>query len=270
MDYIKISFDELQPEQKEILIAQLADAGCEGFEETEKGLDAFIAKKDFDKTLVKEIALKYNLHYSSAEIPATNWNAVWESNFEPVVVDDYVTIRAGFHPPADNTAFEIIITPKMSFGTGHHATTFMMMQMMREIEITGKSVFDFGTGTGVLAILAEKEGAATVTAIDNDDWSIENAAENFAMNHCRKIQLKKGSAVLSENKFDIILANINKNVILENFSPLCRQLNKKGMILFSGLLESDRDDIIKTANDHNLILFKELTRNNWICLKFSN
>jgi ribosomal protein L11 methyltransferase len=270
MDFVKISFEELQPEQKEILIAQLADAGFEGFEETEQGLDAFIAKKDFDKALVNEITSKYNLQYSSSVIAATNWNAIWESNFEPVVVDDYVTVRAGFHPQANDTKFEIIITPKMSFGTGHHATTFMMMQMMREIDFTGKSVVDFGTGTGVLAILAEKEGAESITAIDNDDWSIENAAENFTMNHCRKIKLEKASEVAAHNKFDIILANINKNVILDNFSALCRQLKNKGLILFSGLLESDRDDIISTANEHKLILFKELTKNNWICLKLSN
>lgn len=270
MDFIKISFAELQPEQKEILIAQFADAGFEGFEETENGLDAFISKKIFDTVLVNEIAAKYNLSYTSENIAAANWNAIWESNFDPVVVEDYVVVRAGFHAPVSDKKFEIIITPKMSFGTGHHATTYMMMQMMREIEFADKTVFDFGTGTGVLAILAEKEGAASVIAIDNDDWSIENAAENFEMNACKKIQLEKASSVFPEKKFDIILANINKNVILENFSALNSQLNKGGNLLLSGLLEGDREDILKIAVQNKLVLFKELNKKNWICLNFSN
>src|SRR5258705_1561264 len=171
MDYLKITFIDLQPEQKEILIAQLADAGYEGFEETENKLEAFIKDKNFDALILNEISFKYQTPYISEKIAETNWNQVWESNFEPVIVENYVAIRADFHKPIVNTKFEIVITPKMSFGTGHHATTYMMIQLMKEIDLTGKTVLDFGTGTGILAILAEKSGAKKIDAVDNDDWS---------------------------------------------------------------------------------------------------
>jgi ribosomal protein L11 methyltransferase len=267
MDSIKITFADLQPEQKEILIAQLADAGYEGFEETDKTLDAFISEKDFDVTILNEISFKYQTSYTIKKIEETNWNKLWESNFEPVVVDEYVAIRADFHKSITNTKYEIVITPKMSFGTGHHATTYMMIELMKKIDFKGKSILDFGTGTGVLAILAEKSGAENIYAIDNDDWSITNAEENFIKNNCRKINLKKTSNVSSKIKFDVILANINKNVILENFVSLYKQLNKKGIILISGLLENDKDKILSIATELQLKLKNELVRNNWIALE---
>ncbi len=269
MDHIKITFAELQPEQKEILIAQLADAGYDGFEETDTTLYAFISELNFDKALLKEIAFKYQAPYTSEKIKETNWNQVWESNFEPVIVDDYVAVRAGFHKPITSTRFEIVITPKMSFGTGHHATTHMMIELMRDVDLMNKTVLDFGTGTGILAILAEKSGAKNIYAIDNDDWSIANAEENFKKNNCKKIILKKGSDV-SKTKFDVILANINKNVILENFNSLSEQLNKNGAILFSGLLQDDKEEILRIATELQLILKKELSKNNWIALELVN
>ncbi len=261
MDYLKITFIDLQPEQKEILIAQLADAGYEGFEETENKLEAFIKDKNFDALILNEISFKYQTPYISEKIAETNWNQVWESNFEPVIVENYVAIRA---------KFEIVITPKMSFGTGHHATTYMMIALMKEIDFNGRSVLDFGTGTGILAILAEKSGANKINAIDNDDWSIANAEENFIKNNCNKINLRKASDALSEIKFDIILANINKNVILENFILLTEQLNKEGQILLSGLLQEDKDEILSIATDLHLKLKNELIRDNWIALQFHN
>lgn len=267
MDHIKISFADLQPEQKEILIAQLADAGYEGFEETDTTLEAFIGEPNFDITLLNEIAFKYQTSYPSEKIAETNWNQIWESNFDPVIVDDYVAVRADFHQPIINTKHEIVITPKMSFGTGHHATTYMMIELMKEIDLMGKSVLDFGTGTGILAILAEKSGAGNIYAIDNDDWSIANAEENLKKNNCSKVILKKASEVSSKIKFDVILANINKNVILENFNSLSNQLNKKGIILFSGLLQEDKGEILSIATELYLNLKKELTRNNWIALQ---
>jgi ribosomal protein L11 methyltransferase len=267
MDYIKIKFTDLQPEQKEILIAQLADAGYEGFEETSTGLDAFINKKDFDKTLLSEISYKYQTPYTSEKIAATNWNKIWESNFDPVVVEDYVAVRADFHKPAGNTKFEIVITPKMSFGTGHHATTYMMIELMKAIDFKNKSVLDFGTGTGILAILADKSGAEKICAIDNDDWSIANAEENFNRNNCKKIVLKKAPDALTDMNFDIILANINKNVIFENLNTLNDQLNKDGSLLLSGLLETDKTDILEKAKQLNLSLEKTLVRSNWIAVQ---
>jgi len=254
MDYIKITFADLQPEQKEILIAQLADAGYEGFEEKDNNLDAFISNKNFDTTLLNEISFKYQTPYSLQKIAETNWNQIWESNFEPVVVDNYVAVRADFHKPITNTRFEIIITPKMSFGTGHHATTYMMIELMKNIDFTEKSVLDFGTGTGILAILAEKSGAKKIYAIDNDEWSIANA--------------ERASDASSKIKFDIILANINKNVILENLEMLAKLLKPKGVILLSGLLQTDKEEIMEAVTKSHFILEKELKKNNWIGLQF--
>ena len=270
MDYIKITFADLQPEQKEILIAQLADAGYEGFEEKDTSLEAFINSKSFDKVIVNEISFKYQTPYIKEKIAETNWNQVWESNFEPVIVNDYVAIRADFHKPITNTKFEIVITPKMSFGTGHHATTYMMIELMKEIDLNGRSVLDFGSGTGILAILAEKEGAKNIDAIDNDDWSIANAGENFEKNNCTKINLRKASNAASEIKFDIILANINKNVIIENLALLSDQLNNCGQVLLSGLLKKDKDEILSITTELGLKLKKELIRNNWMALQFDN
>src|SRR5678815_4659509 len=259
MDYIKITFTDLQPEQREILIAQLADAGYEGFEEKDTSLDAFIKSKSFDTIILKEISFKYQTSYTKEKIAETNWNQVWESNFEPVIVNDYVSIRADFHKPITNTRFEIVITPKMSFGTGHHATTYMMIELMKEIDLNGRSVLDFGSGTGILAILAEKEGAKNIDAIDN-----------FEKNNCTKINLRKASNAASEIRFDIILANINKNVIIENLALLTEQLNNGGQILLSGLLKEDKDEILSIATELRLKLKKELIRNNWIALQFDN
>jgi len=269
MDYIKITFADLQPEQKEILIAQLADAGYEGFEEVDNSLDAFINKMDFDKLLLNEISFKYQTPYTSKKIAETNWNKIWESNFEPVIVEDFVGVRADFHKPITDTKFEIIITPKMSFGTGHHATTYMMIEMMKEMDFDGRTVLDFGTGTGILAILADKSGAKEVYAIDNDDWSIANAEENFKMNNCKRITLKKASDASSGISYDLILANINKNVILENFDVLKDQLKNEGILLVSGLMETDRDDILKKAKELSLNVKKSLIRNNWIAIQLS-
>ncbi|HEX6848247.1 MAG TPA: 50S ribosomal protein L11 methyltransferase [Chitinophagaceae bacterium] len=268
MDYIKISFNDLQPEQKEILIAQLADAGYEGFEEKSTGLDAFINSKSFDKAIIDEISFKYQTPYTKEKIAETNWNQVWESNFQPVVVNDYVAVRADFHKPITHTAFEIVITPKMSFGTGHHATTSMMIELMKDIDFNEKSILDFGTGTGILAILAEKKGAKKIVAIDNDDWSIANAKENFKKNNCKKIILRQASDATVEMKFDIILANINKNVIVENLVSLTAQLNENGRILLSGLLADDQDEILSNTTVLNLTFEKELIRDNWIALEF--
>nr|HPH32305.1 50S ribosomal protein L11 methyltransferase [Chitinophagaceae bacterium] len=177
-NYIEITFPVTDTELQQVLIAQLSEEGYEGFEENDSSLKAFIPEAGYEKEKVQNIADAHLVTFSATLIESQNWNAVWESNFDPVVVDDFVAVRAGFHEPVAEVELEIVITPKMSFGTGHHATTYMMMRQMRQLDFTGKKVFDFGTGTGVLAILAEKRGAADVYAIDYDDWSIENATEN--------------------------------------------------------------------------------------------
>lgn len=268
-NYVQLVFKDIQPEQQEVLVAHLAEAGFEGFEESDKELKAFIPEKNYDKQLLHELLFKYQLQYTEQMIPEQNWNRSWESNFQPVLVDDFVAIRADFHEPIKGVEHEIIITPKMSFGTGHHATTHMMVQQMRSIDIAGKRVFDFGTGTGILAILAERLGAATVAAIDNDDWSIANAAENFARNHCSRISLGKADLLPEKDQYDIILANINKNVILDNFSSLVDHLSPAGILLLSGLLAEDEKDIQDKAAGHDLRAKGKWERNNWICLRFN-
>lgn len=276
-NHIQITFADLQPEQQDVLIAHLAEAGYEGFvqgdsfsDENDLSLKAFIPENKYDKELLQELAFKYQLDFSEQLIPEQNWNISWESNFQPVVVDEFVAIRAGFHEPVTGVEHEIIITPKMSFGTGHHATTSMMIRQMRNIDFTGKTVFDFGTGTGILAVLAEKLGAKEVFAIDNDDWSIDNAAENIEKNHCKKIKLLKADQLTGGGKYDIILANINKNVIMENFSALFAHLAPGGILLLSGLLATDEEDILQITAAHTLKLSAKNEQNNWICLRFSH
>jgi ribosomal protein L11 methyltransferase len=186
-----------------------------------------------------------------------------------VIVDDFVAIRADFHEPVRGVEHEIIVTPKMSFGTGHHATTYMMIQQMRQIDFTGKRVFDFGTGTGILAILAEKMGAKKIVAVDNDDWSIENAGENIQRNNCSLIELRKANDPGMDSSFDIILANINKNVILENFPTIINQLAEGGVLLLSGLLKEDEYDIFRKSIEYSLQLIQTTVRDNWLALRFS-
>ena len=267
-DFIQISFTDLQPEQKDILVAQLADAGFEGFEEADDKLEAFISRSAYNRSLLEEITFKYQLSFKEASIENINWNQVWESNFQPVIVGHFVAIRADFHPPINKVEHEIIITPKMSFGTGHHATTYMMIEQMKELDFKGKKVFDFGTGTGILAILAEKLGASNVFAIDNDDWSIENAKENIERNNCHKINIIRASDTSAEEKFEIILANINKHVILQNLTALKKQLTENGILLISGILEEDKAEILTATTQQKLHLTNELVKAKWLCLKF--
>jgi len=269
-NYIQIQFQNITTEQSEMLIAELAQQNFEGFEEEETSLKAFIPEKDFDETVLNEIASQHNLSFQKSIIEETNWNQVWESNFEPVIVDDFVSVRAEFHAQEKNAEHEIIITPKMSFGTGHHATTYMMIQQMRGIDFKNKKVFDFGTGTGVLAILAEKLGAEKILATDNDQWSINNAAENIAENDCHKIDIMLSSVVPCEDEFDVILANINKNVIIENLSALYHQLLPGSILLLSGLLIADKDDTLKEAEKFKFKVFNIIERNNWLSIRLEN
>lgn len=268
-DYIQIEFPNISREKKDILIAILSDENYEGFEETEQGLKAFIPSLLFSETVINDIAREEGTEYYKNLIAETNWNKLWESNFDPVIIDDFVTIRASFHPAIPQTVHEIVITPKMSFGTGHHATTHMMIQQMREIDIFGKTLLDFGTGTGVLAILAEKLGAKSVIAIDNDDWSIENAKENIMANHCEKIELQKADSAVSAMRFDVILANINTNVIIDNFSRLAAQLKPSGVLLLSGLLKGDEDVIFRKSTAYSLHMVQTTVRDNWLCIRMS-
>lgn len=253
--------------QQEELIALLDDYNPSGFEQTDEKLKAFFEEKDYDQQEIGRILKGYE--FTISEIEEQNWNAVWEQNFQPVIVEDFCAVRAHFHEPIAQVEHEIIITPKMSFGTGHHATTYMMLQQMRNIDFKGKAVFDFGTGTGILAILAEKLGAQKITAIDVDDWSIENAKENFERNGCSKTTVSLSSN-LPQEQFDIILANINRNVILQYMDSLVKIVKKEGLILFSGLLVADETDITSAAQESGFQLVKRGERVGWLSLLFVN
>lgn len=186
-----------------------------------------------------------------------------------MIVHDFAAIRAHFHAPAEGVQHEVIITPKMSFGTGHHATTFMMIEYMSELDCQNKSVLDFGTGTGVLAILAEKLGASKIVAIDNDDWSIDNSKENIEVNGCRNIELLKADKLDLSQQFDIILANINKHVLLNNMTAIRQHLQVGGVVIMSGLLSGDRQHIEVAAVKEMLKLEEQKDRQNWIALRIS-
>lgn len=260
---LKITANQLQQEE---LIALLDDHDPSGFEQTDEALTAYFEEKNFAKDDVLKIVARYQ--YATSEVEEQNWNEVWEQNFQPVVVDDFCAVRARFHQPIKGVQHELIITPKMSFGTGHHATTFLMMQQMSTIDFEGKTVFDFGTGTGILSILAEKLGASEVVAIDVDDWSIENAKENFERNNCSKITVSLSSN-LPNAPFDVVLANINRNVILSYLKQLTTILKEKGLVLFSGLLITDEEEITQAAVANGLALRKKTTKDGWISLLFA-
>jgi len=274
-DYFKIEFEHLNKGQKEIIIALLTAMNYEGFEEEDDLLKAFIPCNIYEEHKLKSIAKERNLSFSISKLEDKNWNTHWESNFQPVIINHpkenvpWVGIRAAFHEPIDNIRYELIITPKMSFGTGHHATTSMMIKMMSGLDFSGKKVLDFGTGTGILAILSEKLGASQIIAIDNDDQSINNAGENFDANSCSRIGLLEASTANVDSKFDIILANIIKGVILDNLAAFAKQLVKGGVVVFSGLLADDEQEILEKAMGEDLILDKKDEDKNWICLQMT-
>ena len=271
MHYLQITIPAADPSLQEILIAQLSTLGYEGFEQQDSSLQAFLPETSFDSDALDAFLSPHSLTYTRERLEERNWNEEWEKNFHPVVVEEFCGIRAFFHDPIPGMKHELIITPKMSFGTGHHATTYMMIQAMEYLDFRGQRVLDFGTGTGVLAILAERLGAGEVTAIDNDDWSIENARENITENNCTRITVLKADVlppIISPNSlFDIILANINKHVILEQLPAIGQHLKPGGVILFSGLLQDDENDIRKAAAGNNISISERMTKGSWICLK---
>jgi ribosomal protein L11 methyltransferase len=266
--YIQIAINFTDEQQCEILIAVLSEYGFEGFEEDQNQLLAFIPEKKFNEKDVEAILSNMSLSYSKKNIPKKNWNEEWEKNFEPITINDFCGVRACFHQPIKNVLYEIIITPKMSFGTGHHATTYLMIDAMKNINFKNKIVLDFGTGTGILAILAEKLGAKKIIAIDNDEWSIDNAIENMIANNCKAISIEQKDTIpFAENGFDIILANINRNIILEQLPFFKQQLTSKGVLLVSGLLNEDYKEMELQTTINNLSITRKYLKSNWICLE---
>ncbi|MFM6994651.1 MAG: 50S ribosomal protein L11 methyltransferase [Sediminibacterium sp.] len=292
-EYIQIEFDFNNQEQFDMLVAELADLGFDGFNEEELrsgqndgvalsnrlGTGAghcktFMLADQFEENQKQNeldiIFNKYCLTYSKSIIKDQNWNAVWESNFDPVRVGDFVGIRAHFHPAFEPAVeFDIKITPKMSFGTGHHPTTFSMIQLMQKIDFDAKTVYDFGTGTGILAIIAEKLGAKKVHAVDNDDWCIENAEENISNNESKVITIEKVESALQKQQYDIVLANVNRHIIEANMDELTLIGKPDGILVLSGLLIEDQSDIVKLASSKGWKLQHIQPLNGWVSILFN-
>ncbi len=260
--FIKIDIKTSSPEKLETLIAELSEIDFYAFEQNKSLLIAYIDEGNFNKVKFQKI-IRDEL-YNSVIIENRNWNEEWESGFKPVLINNFAGIRAAFHEPLQNVKHEIIITPKMSFGTGHHATTYLMIEQMEQISFDNKKVLDFGTGTGVLAILAEKLGAKEVTAIDYDEWSINNALENLEANSCEKIVLKKNDNVREVELQDIILANINLNVLIQNVGDISLVSHKGTRLLMSGFLYADEKKILATFNNIGFVEKNIIKRNDWI------
>ncbi|HET9824476.1 MAG TPA: 50S ribosomal protein L11 methyltransferase [Chitinophagaceae bacterium] len=274
-EYLKIEFEFLSEQQKETAIALLSEMNYEGFEEEGDLLKAYVLSSLFNENELKQLIAAKDLFCTITRMENRNWNQLWESNFHPVIINHlisgraWVGIRAEFHKIMSGVEFEIIITPKMSFGTGHHATTSMMIQMMGQLDFKGKSVLDFGTGTGVLAILAEKLGASKIVGIDNDSQSIDNASENFVSNNCKNIQLIHASSPERIGRYDIILANITRSVIVENLHAFGDQLTERGVLLLSGILLEDEGAIVKSAEKTRLIADKKMAVDQWLALRMT-
>ncbi len=278
MEYIEVDF-KIQPKQPatDILITSLCDIGFDSFVETEHGTCAYIPENLFSEEQLRKNDLfnnpEFKISYTCRNIASQNWNSEWEKNFDPVQINDQCLIRAPLHESVQGIRYEIIIEPKMSFGTGHHETTSLMADKMLSTcidNIKNKDVLDMGCGTGVLAILASKIGAKSVTAIDNDQWAYTNTCENIQVNNCPEIQTFLGDAeMLKARSFDIILANINKNILLQDLPAYYQSLKTGGNILMSGFFTTDTPELKKRAESLGFKFCKETTKNNWSILHFT-
>lgn len=270
MYYLQLTIPTTDATIREVLVAELAELGFESFAESQDALHAYIPEEQYKSNTAAELIDRYALNFTIDIIAQKNWNATWESSFEPVRVSDYCIIRADFHSRPEDVEFDIVITPKMSFGTGHHATTRLMIAQMREMNMRDKSILDFGSGTGVLAILAAKEGAADITAIDNDEWAYKNAKENIERNGTTDIKVLQGSLdAVGDEKYDMILANINRHILVKYMRQMSDKLNDGGRVLMSGILVSDEDVILSSATKAGLQLLTKTTSEQWMSLLFS-
>lgn len=273
MIFIEYNFTVVPPNPwSEILLARLSQIEFDSFEETETGLKAYILQDFDDQEFIEEQIGEIEeaqVSFEKSEVQQVNWNEEWEKNFNPIQIDDRCLIRAEFHEPIPGIPYDIVIQPKMSFGTGHHATTHLMVEFILENDFEGKSVLDMGTGTGILAILAQLKGATHVDGIDIDEWSYENAVENAVRNHVRINFYKGGAENIPDRKYDVVLANINKNILIEDMQFYVNALEKGGNLYLSGLYNFDKQDIISTAESFGLNFDEIKERNEWIALKFN-
>lgn len=273
MDFIELTV-EAPRELADILVAELGEVGFDTFEDNDAGFCAYTTEAAFDPDAVAEIMSRYEglgeLNYSHRTITRQNWNAEWEKNFQPLIIANRVSVRAPFHPEPAGVDYDIVIMPRMSFGTGHHETTALMIENQLDIDHRSLRVLDMGCGTGILAIMAEKLGARQVLAVDVEPWTVENAADNAAENQCRTIECRLGGAetLADEAPFDLILANINRNVLLEDMHEYARLLPSGKPILFSGFYEEDLDKIKNEATRQGLLYQRHRTLRSWVSAIF--
>lgn len=273
MNYIEYDFTVSPTEMgAEILMAELAEVGFDSFEDTPTGIKAYIPKDSWNEHILQDIYLlsnpEFTISYQITEIEQVNWNEEWEKNFSPIVVEDLCTVRANFHP-VPNTRYDIVITPKMSFGTGHHETTYMMLQQLLPLSLEGTKVLDMGCGTGILAIMAALRGARDITAIDIDPWCVENATENVQQNDCSFITIKEGDvSLIAGEQYNLILANINRNILLSDIPAYTQALLPQGLLLVSGFYEEDLPAIKEKCQKVGLTYLSHIERNRWVSAKF--
>lgn len=272
-EFLEIDFQVESAEMVEMLIALLDDFGYDSFQETDSGLKAYILEREFDEKQLQSLPLvnnpKNHISYQIERLENKNWNKEWETNYEPIKVDDRLYIRAPFHPEQEAYPMQLVITPKMSFGTGHHQTTRLMARLLLDLDLKGKRVLDMGTGTGILAIICEKRGAEQVDAIDNFDWAVENTRENAEINQCTRIKAEHGdAAMLAGRKYDLIVANINRNVLLEDIKHYRKSLDSGGMLLLSGFFESDSPLIEAGVSQNGGELLHCKKEDRWLACQF--
>ena len=273
MNYIEYNFTVSPTEMgAEILMAELAEVGFDSFEDTPTGIKAYIPKDSWNEHILQDIYLlsnpEFTISYQITEIEQVNWNEEWEKNFSPIIVEDLCTVRANFHP-VPNTRYDIVITPKMSFGTGHHETTYMMLQQLLPLSLEGAKVLDMGCGTGILAIMAALRGARDITAIDIDPWCVENATENVQQNDCSFITIKEGDiSLIAGEQYNLILANINRNILLSDIPAYTQALLPQGLLLVSGFYEEDLPAIKEKCQEVGLTYLSHIERNRWVSAKF--
>jgi len=271
VEYTEISIDQstLNSTVQDIVIAELGEMGFESFMEENQFLRAYIPSDAYNESDLKQLSAQYDgFSYSAKVIPQQNWNAQWESNFSPISIDRYCLIRAPFHETGKGYDFEIEIEPKMSFGTGHHATTRLMIMLMQRTDMKSKQVLDMGCGTGVLGIIAKMTGAGAVDGIDIDQWAVENTIENAARNSVNFDNVMLGDAKQIKRNYDVILANINRNILLADMEQYAEHLNPEGYLFLSGFLEADKTIVAQKAKIFQLTLTDQLSEDQWQAMVF--
>lgn len=267
MEFITIKVS-CSAELIDVIIAELFELGFDSFQEFDDGFEGSCDHVQFDESKIVPILSQYpNVTYTIKEQEKVNWNEEWEKNYDPIIVGNKCIVRASFHEPQPQYAYEIIVTPKMSFGTGHHATTYQVLDYQMTLDHSRKKVLDVGTGTGILAIMAQKRGASKIVVTDIDQWCIENSEENFTLNNVKGAEVIKGQiSEVADDSFDIIIANINKNVLLDQIGEYAKRLISGGQLILSGFYESDSDDLINEAEKYGLKKVKTTTKDKWAML----